>query len=218
MFFLCGRLVLIHSNTTYLSTMWPFISWPPLALPLCPSVRSLYPLFSHALSSDLMSSNFQMTHPRWIGFREHHSGPYARKKDLPMFVHLKRRSRQRLSMAVFSLVVHSSQEPVSHRPRPVQPLSLFSWPGSWPCIPLGLKSLFMLCPQPLNKIIPIMVVCRGFYYSYITLPLKTHLYQHIWFSFNSPSNYRNHVSISHMQVKTPAWICCFDSKKPIVLW
>lgn len=66
-------LVLIHSNIIYLSPMWPFMSWPPWALPVCPSIRpslcSLYPLFSHALSSDLTSSNFQMSHWRWIGSR-----------------------------------------------------------------------------------------------------------------------------------------------------
>lgn len=110
----------------------------------------LPPLFScPVIWSDVFQFPNDSSTLNWL--EEHHSGPCARKDDFPMFVHLKRGSRQRLSMLVFSLAVHSSQEAVSHRPRPVQPLSLFSRPGSWPFIPLGLISFLIFCPQPLNK-------------------------------------------------------------------
>lgn len=147
---------LVYNATIYLLTSVgsSSLSVRPFPLP---------PLFScPVIWSDVFQFPNDSSTLNWL--EEHHSGPYARKSDFLMFVHLKQRSRQRLSMPVFSLVVHSSQEPVSHRPRPVQPLSLFSWLDSWPFIPLGLKSLFMLCPQPLKKKILIMVVFEGFCY------------------------------------------------------
>lgn len=111
----------------------------------------LPPLFScPVIWSDVFQFPNDSSTLNWL--EEPHSGTYARKSDFPMFVHSKRRSRQRLSMPVFSLVARSSQEPISHRPRPVQPLSLFSRPSSWPFIPLGLQSLFVSCaPSPKQK-------------------------------------------------------------------
>lgn len=143
-----------HSNTPRLCNMWPFISDSLTSVgssSLSVHPFPLPPLFScPVIWSDVFQFPNDSSTLNWL--EEHHSGTYARKSDFPMFVHSKRRSRQRLSMPVFSLVARSSQEPISHRPRPVQPLSLFSRPSSWPFIPLGLQSLFVSCaPSPKQK-------------------------------------------------------------------